>query len=171
MHKKILIIGIVPIVVGAIFVSVSRQYGRAHSFPSVTGDKTSIWFSRHIEWYLEGNEKYRLNWDGTFKGYEPQNPTLEVKDPDGNTLYSTFSDPPPTPIDFWGNVSGVYTIDFNYLESEDACYNIYRHVGAMEAIHPYHILLSVGLLSVVSGAVFTVASVVMPSRKLKTEVS
>jgi hypothetical protein len=119
---------------------------------------------------LEGNEKSRLLWSGTLTGYEPEYPTLEVKNPDGNTLYSTYLDPSELPhtIDFWGDLSGVYTIDFNVLKSEDAIYNVYRYVEATETTYSYYILLPVGLSLVVSGVVVTIVGAARRSRKLKT---
>lgn len=168
MKRKLVALGTVLIVVGVISVSVSRLSveREAESFQGVT-DSTGHFFSNHIELHLEGGEKYRLLWYGTLTGYDPQNPTLEVTDPNGNTLYSTDSFPPPNPIDFWGDLSGVYTIDFNVLKSEDCCYNIYRFVGTGETAYPHHISLSVGLLLVFSGTAVTVACAVMPSKKLE----
>lgn len=171
MKKRLVAIGIVLIVIGAISVSFSRllaERREAESFESVF-DSTGRFFSSRIRVYLEGNEKYRLLWYGTLTGYDPQGPTLEVKDPDGNTLYSAYLDPSELPhtIDFWGNLSGIYTIDFNVLKSEDACYNIYKFVGAMDSACPHQISLSVGLLLVVSGTVVTIVCAVMPSKKLE----
>ncbi len=170
MKNKLIVIGIVLIVVGAISVSFSRllaEKREAESFESVI-DSTGRFFSSHIEQYLEGDEKYRLLWYGTLTGYEPQKPTLEVKDPNGNTLYSTHLVPPPDhEIDFWANQSGVYTIDFNVLKSEDGVYNIYKFVGALDSAYPNQISLSLGLLLVVSGTVVTIVCAVIPSKKLE----
>jgi len=170
MKKRLVAIGIVLIVIGVISVSFSRllaERREAESFESVF-DSTGRFFSSRIRVYLEGNEKYRLLWYGTLTGYDPQGPTLEVKDPDGNTLYSAYLDPSELPhtIDFWGNLSGIYTIDFNVLKSEDACYNIYKFVGPA-AGYPHQISLSLGLLLVVSGTVVTFICAVIPSKKFK----
>ncbi len=169
MKKKPIVTGIALIIAGVVFVSVSRIYGWAYRFESVTGS-CGHFFSSHIQVNLEGNEKYRLLWSGTLTGYESEYPTLEVKDPDGNTLYSTYLDPSELPhtIDFWGDLSGVYTIDFNVLKSEDAIYNVYKYVETTETTYSYYILLPVGLSLVVSGVVVTIVGAARRSKELKT---
>lgn len=171
MKNKLIVIGIALIVIGAISVSFSRlllERREAESFESVISLQTGQSFSNHIELNLEGEEKYRLLWYGPLTDYYPQNSTLEVKDPNGNTLYSTRLAPPPNhEIDFWANQSGIYTIHFNYVKIEDGVYNIYKFIGTTAA-YPHQISLSLGLLLVVSGTVVTVIYAIKPSKKLKT---
>lgn len=167
MKKKSIIIGIVLIVIGAITASFSRllaEKEEAESFESIF-DSTGRFFSSHIEQYLEGDEKYRLLWHGTITDYDPQNSTLQVKDPKGNTLYHTQLLPHPDhEVDFSTNQSGIYTIDFNSVKIEDGVYNIYKHVET-EAAYPHQISLSLGLLLVASGTAVTITYALKSSKK------
>lgn len=167
MKKEFLVIGIVLMVVGVIFIPVSRlsKEGKVQDIQTVASFE-GRYFSRYIELYLEGNKRYNIRWSGTLRGYLIGEPTLEVKDPNANIIYSSDSFPPPSSINFWGVLSGIYTIDFNVLKSEDTRLTIYKYVDITETTYPYNSLLPMGFLLVVLGVVVTIAGIIIHSKQL-----
>jgi uncharacterized membrane protein len=162
MRKELLVIGIVLIAVGVIFIPTSRlPEERKVQYLQTVASFEGRYFSSHIELYLEGNKKYNVLWVGTLTGYPIGSPTLEVKDPNGNIIYSSYSFPPPNNIDFWGVLSGMYAIDFNVLKSEDTHLTITKYVEIIETTYPYNSLISMGLLLIVLGAVVSIVGAVI----------
>jgi hypothetical protein len=163
MRKEFLVIGIVLIVVGAIFIPTSRiisettQVERYEQVVSKQGVS-------NFQLYLESG-KYRIY--QLIGGYRVgTHPKISIYDSDNNLLYDF--DVEEAHWFYFTVPSGFYkfAIEGSYSISESSI-DVDRFVTEERTVYPIESLLPFGLLLVVLGAGVTVVGAIIPSKKKK----